>query len=118
MLNASKIRSNKDLAKNISSLSKMLVGKTALVLTSKLEDIDAGQFKITDFFDVVIAENEGAIDGLPYVDFLIYGSDSAYKDSVMHLEDIGSSIDVILCTNYNAISTLKKLKRRNPNKMS
>lgn len=118
MINLKKLRNNQNLALNISELKGLLKGGRALVLSEnipyindQLTELGNVPFYITDYFNIVIAENEHAIKCLPWADILFYQNDSAYFKSVMKLESYSSYANSLLCTNFNAISQIKKLNR-------
>lgn len=118
MLNRKKLKANKSLSINVSLFKGFLKGGRALVVSTPLngfkEEVgfaNSGSFFITDFFDVVIAENERAAKSLPFADFVFYQEDSAYKNSVMQLEKYSAFEESIICTNYRAVEEIKKLNR-------
>lgn len=111
MLNLKRMKSNKKLATNIDLLRGMLSDKKALVLTKKLIDVDASPYKITDFFDVVIAEGLEAINSVPFCDFVVYSSDSLYKNGQLDIQNYITD-EAIVCSNYYAVEQLSRLSTK------
>lgn len=116
-MNLKKLKNNKSLGKNISMLANTFTNGRALVLTVPLApigilpNIGRVELKLTDFFDIVIVEDANALSSIPFADIILYGDDSAYSNSEMKLEAYRDYEDSLLCTNYNAITQLKKLNR-------
>lgn len=118
MINLKKLRNNRSLSINISLLSGLIKGGRALVLSEPidyigdtLQELGGVPFYITDFFDIVIAENEKSAQCLPWADIVFYQDDSAYCNYQMKLESYAKYKNSLLCTNFNAISQIKKLNR-------
>lgn len=115
MLNKKKIKNNYKLACNVSLLQGLTPNTRALVLTSPkegiLESAYGTPFQITDFFNVVIAADLATAKSLPFADFVVYSSESPYRNNQMHLEEYAQLSDSIICTNYYAIDKVKSLKR-------
>lgn len=99
-----------ELSRNISMLQNKFAGKRALVVDGYYESLI--EIPVKDFYHIIIAQSEDALASVSIPDFLIYGSETPYKEDRLHLPSYFGDRNTIFVTNYLAIKTFKKLKRR------
>lgn len=110
MINKHTLLNNK-LITNSVNLIKDVRPKTRALVTSGSLSHDPANGRLSDFFDVVIAENLEARNKLGFADIVFYTDPSAYRDGIFALDPISELDDTIIMMNFSATKDLVKLKR-------
>ena len=80
-----------------------------MVLDRVVENLET--IAVKDFYNIVILETDAALVSVPIPDFLVLGDDSPYRNDVLFIDTFFNDENTVFCTNYNSVSTFKKLKR-------
>lgn len=110
MINKHTLLDNKLLTNSANLLRDMKSGCRALVTSGSITH-DPANGRLTDFFDIIIAESIDARNALGFSDIVFYTEPSAYKDGLFAMDDHVALRETILMTNFNAIRDLVKLKK-------